>query len=238
MTSMLQTKNVAGALLLCGGLMVAFALRTDARQSPRETVLDLRATSANVGRSGQSLRINIFRWSTDDERDATVVAMTNPEAAPAVARGGGRGGGGGGFGGGGGRGGRGNAPPPPPPTPIEALTATLAEAPTIGYIWPQDSGAGYAITYAAQSSMANGGERVILVTRRRLDAYTPFWTPTSSDEPTNYDFTLIEMHLDADGSGEGRTSLTTGVSLENATNTLVLDDYTGVPVIFDGVRSE
>src|SRR5438876_295176 len=78
------------------------------KQTPATGVVNLTAKSANVTESGTPVRINLLRWSTDEERNSLVAAM-NP-AAPVTAadgRGGGRGGRGGRAGGG--RGGRGGA---------------------------------------------------------------------------------------------------------------------------------
>jgi hypothetical protein len=46
---------------------------------------------------------------------------------------------------------------------------------------------------------------------------------------------VIEMRLDADGSGAGKTSLTTGVVAE-AERTLALDGYDSTPVLLEVTR--
>src|SRR5947207_346854 len=45
--------------------------------------VSLTATSANVGESGSPVRIQILRWSTEEERSPVVAALT-PPAAPAA----------------------------------------------------------------------------------------------------------------------------------------------------------
>src|SRR5947208_2602616 len=76
------------------------------KQTPATGVVNLTAKSANVTESGTPVRINLLRWSTDEERNSLVAAM-NPAAPVTTADG--RGGGGRGGRAGGGRGGRGGA---------------------------------------------------------------------------------------------------------------------------------
>src|SRR5438876_4925337 len=100
------------------------------------------ATSANVNDAGRGVRINVFRWSSDDDRNALVTAMNTPPQ-----RAGERGGGVTGRGAGARGRGRGDAPAAPP-NPMAGLIAALEKAPTIGYLWLNDSNIGYAIRYA------------------------------------------------------------------------------------------
>src|SRR2546422_7660630 len=117
------------------------------------------ATSANVNDAGRGVRINIFRWSADDDRNALVAAM-NPPAQRGNAEGAGeRGRGGAGRGAGASGRGRGDAPAAPP-NPMAGLIATLEKAPTIGYLWLNDSNIGYAIRYAYRIMMPDRTERI------------------------------------------------------------------------------
>src|SRR5215470_18080915 len=169
-------------------------------------VMNITAKSANVGEPGTAIRIDILRWSTDEER-LPMLAALNPALAPPPAagarggRGGGRGGraaqaaaddvapdpalaevdgaggGGGGRGGrGGGRGGRGGrggdaAAPAKPPDPIEILNTAIGKAPTVGYIWTNET-VGYSVKYAQRLALPDGTERIILATDRRLGGST------------------------------------------------------------------
>jgi hypothetical protein len=74
----------------------------------------------------------------------------------------------------------------------------------------------------------------VLVTERRLNSHAPDWAaaPAAADA----DFTVIEMHLDAHGAGEGKTSLTTSVAIDTAANTLALDDYVAAPALLKVTR--
>jgi hypothetical protein len=120
-------------------------------------------------------------------------------------------------------------------TPVAAFTAAIDRAPTLGYIWTNDI-TGYAIKYAYHASLPNGGERIILATDRRLGAYSPAWKPVAASPVTDYEFTVIEIRLDSRGSGEGTTSLTTKVIVDDQAKTVALDNYAATPAIFQNVK--
>jgi hypothetical protein len=204
--------------------------------------INLTATSANVSQSGNPVNIRILRWSTDEERSPVVAALNPttptgaaPTSSAAVGDRGGAARGGRGGAGRGGRGRRGGGNPTAPLTPIAALAAAIGRAPTVGYIWTNDV-TGYSIKYAYRTSLPEGGERIIVATDRRLGAFTTSWTPTTAAPATDYEFTLVEIRLDSKGLGEGKTSLTTKVVLDNEAKTVALDDYTATPAILQSVR--
>ena len=65
---------------------------------------------------------------------------------------------------------------------------------------------------------------------------------------TDYEFTLIEIRLDSKGLGEGKTSLTTKVivddindindvnNINNRAKTVALDNYAAAPAILKNVK--
>ncbi len=161
-------------------------------------------------------------------------AAVGGNAAPASA--GPRGGGGGGRGGRGGRGGgRGGAATPAVPlTPERSLAAALGKAPTVGYLWSSEV-AGYSLRYAAKIAQPDGGERIILITDRRLGAWNDLWKPAGA-ETTNYEFSVVEIHLNSKGEGEGKASLTGKVAIDGEQKMLVLDSFSTSPVILKNVR--
>src|SRR5262245_5866798 len=254
MTMSYRLRVTASALAIAVSISLAHAQTT-----PQ---ISLVATSAHVGQPGSPVTIKLLRWSTDEER-APLVATLNPPpapppapapapppvtatpsasapapaadtAAPSAERGGAaRGGRGGRAGGRGGRGGRGEAPPPV--TPIAALTGALNKAPTIGYMWT-DEVTGYSIKYAWHAPMPSGGERIILASNRVLGAQSPQWKPAGAEPVTDYEFTLIEVRLNAKGLGEAKTSLTTKVIVDNEAKTIALENYASAPVILQNVK--
>jgi hypothetical protein len=234
------------ALLLAG--LAAATILAVAQTPATGPVLRLTATTDNVSGAPDSVRIDLLRWSTDAERDQFLTAWTKPGASPgrggkgpaaidqsdpaladANPAGGGRGGGRGGRGGG-----RGGEAATPPPTPEGSLAAALDKANTLGYVWSSEV-AGYAVRYAVQVTEPDGGQHVVLITDRRLGASNDLWKPASGSA-TNYDFSVIELHLNSKGEGEGKASLTGKVAVDSAAKTFALENYSTLPVILKNVR--
>ena len=239
--------NLRIAALLLGGAGIA-AVGMMAQAPASGPMPSFTATTDNVA-THDSIRINLLRWSTDAERDQLLAAwnLTAPEGG---ARGGGRGaraGGGGGFaapapeggnraaGGRAGRGGRGGGAPAAPRTPENSLAAALEKVPTVGYLWSSEV-AGYAVRYAARLAQPDGGERIILITDRRLGAWNDSWKPAATTAVPNYEFSLIELRLNSKSEGEGKASLTGKVAVDSAAKTLALEDYGASPVILKNVK--
>ena len=195
------------------------------------------ATSVNVSEPGTPVKIKILRWSTDAER-APILNALNPPAAPAAparnpnAAEAGRGRAGRGRG----RGGAAGAPL----TPIAAFTAALGRGPTIGYIWTSDI-TGYSIKYAWHATLPDGTTRVVLVSDRRLGAYTNAWKPLAAEASakaaaasaaeTDYTFTLLELRVGAKGLIEGKTSLANKVAVDVEAKTVELENYAATAVM-------
>lgn len=215
-------------------LLLALVPAALVEQTSAQTyVEELTAVSASVSEPGQPVRINILAWSSAEDRERLITALNppppEPVPEPTEARGGrGRGGrgsaGGRGRGGFGGRGGRGAEP-------VDPVLAALDGATTVGYLWT-DQVSGYAIRYADREPLPNGGERVVLITNRRLGAYTTAWDPVGTD----LEYTLIEIRLDASGAGEGKTSLTTDVVVDPDAGIPALEDYDGTRAVLENVQ--
>ena len=62
------------------------------------------------------------------------------------------------------------------------MTDAIGKAPAVGYIWTNEV-VGYSIKYAFRMPFSDGGERIILVTDRRLGEFTNSWKPTGSVTP-------------------------------------------------------
>jgi hypothetical protein len=249
--------RASGVLLWAMGLAGILVSLTHA-QTPQ---VSFAATSAHVAQPGSPVSIKILRWSSEEERAPLVAALNAPPpapapapaapapaapaadapaqtapapadgAAPAAERGGAARGGRAGRGGRGGRGGQ----PAPPITPIAALTGAIGKAPTIGYIWT-DEVTGYAIKYAYRVPLPDGGDRIILATSRVLGGGSTQWKPVGTEPATDYEFTVIELRLNAKGLGEGKTSLTSKVVFDKDARTLALENYAAAPVILQNVK--
>jgi hypothetical protein len=198
-------------------------------------VASFTATTANLTGATDSIRIDILRWSTDAEREKLMAAWNKTgEPLGGNGRGGGRGAGRGG------RGGRGGTEPSeaaPPATPEGSLAAALQEAATVGYLWSSTEVAGYALRYAGKLTGSNGVERVILITNRRLGALNDLWKPAGPGQSTTYDFSVIELRVNAKGEGEGKASLTGKVAPDTAAKMVALETYDALPVVLRSVKS-
>jgi hypothetical protein len=107
--------------------------------------------------------------------------------------------------------------------------------PTVGYLWTSAS-AGYSIRYAYRITGTDGGQRIILMTDRKLGAWTPeAWKPTTAGTPDESSFSVIELRLNRAGQGEGKTSLTTKITFDPSTKSIALENYAAQPVILKGV---
>jgi hypothetical protein len=238
------------------GFGIYFTLASLASSAGGEVVLT--GTSVNVSEPGKPIRMRIVRWSTDAERTPIVAALSVPSAPPTAGAGGssgerttalgdgvaGRGAaaagaaapaaGRGRAAARGGRGARGRGNAPAPADPIANLTAAIARAPSIGYMWT-DGVTGYSIKYAWRTALPGGGERIVLATDRRLGEHSVAWTPDAATA-TDYEFTILEIRLDSKGVGEAKTSLTTKVVVDKDAQTLVLDNYAAAPAILQKVK--
>ena len=200
-----------------------------------EPAFRLRAVSIGSTSVAAPLTIELFRWSTEAERSPLIAALAPPPPAPppaaapaeptgrATGRAAGRAAGRGGRGGRGGGGGGGAAQA----SPVERLAGAVKAAPTIGFIWGGITG--YSVKYAWHAQAADGTDRVVLVTDRRLDASPP-------ESPAAGEFTVIEMLIDTKGIGEAKTSLTTAVVVDAAAQTLALDGYRAAPALLKVTR--
>jgi hypothetical protein len=91
------------------------------------------------------------------------------------------------------------------------------------------------LRYAYRTKQADGTERIIFATERRLGAWNNLWKPTGAAGP-NYEFTVIELRINAKGEGEGKSSLAGKVAVDPAVNSVALDGYAGLPVLLRDVK--
>ena len=87
--------------------------------------------------------------------------------------------------------------------------------------------------YAIQVPTADGGRRIIVGT----DRYVDFWE-ANREEKASYPFTLIELHLDKEGKGDGRISLATKISRSKDGKHFELEHYFSEPLRLRDVRTQ
>jgi hypothetical protein len=222
-----QVKKVKPiAIMVAAGLMPA---------QVAEPMLSFTATSENVGGAPDSIRIELLRWSSDAERAQLLSAWNMTNGAGQAGRGGRGGRGGAGRAGRGGRGAGDSEEAASPPTPESTLEAALEQAPTVGYLWSSEV-AGYALRYAGKVTGTDGQDRIILITERRLGGINDLWKPTGTVVPSTYPFSVIELHVNSKGEGEGKISLTGKVAPDSAAGIVALENYGALPVVLKNLK--
>ena len=115
----------------------------------------------------------------------------------------------------------------------DKLLDVLRDMRRVGYIRSPNS-LGYDLHYARRTPLPDGGERVVLATDRPVG----FWEAVNRPRSIDYPFTIIELHLNADGEGEGKLSLATKIVADKESKTIVLEDYANQPVLLTSVKRE
>ena len=115
----------------------------------------------------------------------------------------------------------------------ERLLDVLQKLPRVGY-FRLNGGLGYDLHYAHREKGEDGGERVVLATDRRIG----FWEASRQPRSIDYPFTIVEMHLNNDGEGEGKLSLATKVTMDKNKTSITLENYETLPVLLQSVKRE
>ena len=115
----------------------------------------------------------------------------------------------------------------------DTLLDVLKDLPKVGYFRTPESLA-YDLRYAQRTALPDRGERVVLAT----DRYVQFWEVAGGARTTDYPFTVIELHIDGDGRGEGKMSIATKITADRKNNSVVLENWGLQPVQLKDVRRE
>jgi len=91
---------------------------------------------------------------------------------------------------------------------------------------------GYDLRFARLIPLEDGGRRILILTDRPISEYEAREQPRTVDYP----FTLIEIRLKKDGTGEGKISVATKITLNKKDNTVELENYQSEPVRLTNVR--
>ncbi len=113
----------------------------------------------------------------------------------------------------------------------DALLKALQDQRPVGRIRTPDS-LGYDMRYAHQDPGEDGGRRIILATDRPIS----YWEIANATRSVDYPFTLIELRMRNDGTGEGKMSLATKITVVG-NDTIALENYDQQPVLLQSVRS-
>ena len=115
----------------------------------------------------------------------------------------------------------------------EKLLDVLQDLKRVGYIRLPTS-LGYDLHFARQVPLDEGGRRIIIATDRRIGFAEARNQPRSIDYP----FTLIEIRLKPDGTGEGKMAIATKISMNKKQNTVELENYSSESVRLQNVKVE
>lgn len=115
----------------------------------------------------------------------------------------------------------------------EKLLSVLQNLPRLGSISTPDS-VGYDVRYASKTQLPDGSERVTLMTDRPLG----FGEQSNQNRSVDYPFTLVQLQIGPNGSGEGKLSVAAKITLNPDTKAIELENYGRAPAMLSGVRRE
>ena len=115
----------------------------------------------------------------------------------------------------------------------EKLLDKLQDMPRMGYIRTPDS-IGWDVHFARRTPDPEGGERIVLITDRRIS----FWEARNQPRSIDFPFTVVELRLNREGEGEGKMSIATKIIADKEHNTITLENYQTSPVLLNNVRRE
>ena len=115
----------------------------------------------------------------------------------------------------------------------DKLLDALQDMPRMGHFGAPGN-LSWDIHFARKTALPDGGERVLLITDRRIS----FWEQTSQPRSIDYPFTVIELRLNADGEGEGKMSIATKVIVDKDKNMVTLENYETQPVRLTNIKRE
>jgi hypothetical protein len=115
----------------------------------------------------------------------------------------------------------------------EKLLDVLQDMPPMGHFGVPGN-LTWDIHFARKVPLPDGGERVVLVTDRRIG----FWEAANQPRSIDYPFTVIELRLNRDGEGEGKMSVATKIIPDKENNIVTLENYGTQPVLLTNIKRE
>lgn len=108
----------------------------------------------------------------------------------------------------------------------DKLLSTLQKVkPRCGYVRTSTSLA-WDVYFAREVELPGGGRKISLASDRPVG----FWEASRGTRSRDYDFSLAEIRLGADGKGEGKAIKAAMVSYDREKNTLEIENYQREPV--------
>ena len=113
----------------------------------------------------------------------------------------------------------------------DKLLRALQSIPRVGTMKTPDT-LSYDLHYA-RSTREGDEDHVVLVTDRPI----AMWEQANFTRTLQYPFTVIEMHIDPSGRGEGKITVATKITVDKS-GQIVLENYSSQPVRLTNVRRE
>src|SRR5262245_28078840 len=99
---------------------------------------------------------------------------------------------------------------------------------------PHNARLGWDLHYAWATPLDEGGTRIVLAT----DRYIGFWEARNQPRTIDYPFTLMQIHLNKDGEGQGKLAVATKIMFDKKKNQVELENYSSEPVRLNEVKIE
>ena len=115
----------------------------------------------------------------------------------------------------------------------EKLLDALQDMPVVGHFGAPGN-LSWDIHFARKLPLPDGGDRVVLITDRRIG----FWEAANQPRSIDYPFTFIDIRLNRDGEGEGKMSLATKVIYDKKDNMISLENFQTSPVQLTNIKRE
>ena len=115
----------------------------------------------------------------------------------------------------------------------DKLLEALQKTRSVGYIRSQTS-LRWDLHFASRVPGEDGGERIVLGTDRPMSAAELWHQPRTVDYP----FTIIELHVNSSGEGDGTLSLATKVIPDKTNNIVTLENYDTQRIRLQQVKRE
>lgn len=110
------------------------------------------------------------------------------------------------------------------------LSALQKTKPRCGYVRTSTS-LGWDIYFAREVELPGGGRKISLASDRPVS----FWEARNSPRSADYEFSLAEIRLGADGKGEGKAIRAAMLKFDAEKNTLEIENYQREPVRLNSV---
>jgi hypothetical protein len=116
----------------------------------------------------------------------------------------------------------------------DKLLSELQKAPVKGRIripgWtgadPNNYRTGWNLRYAWHEPLPDGGEKIVL----GVDRYMSFLEIRNQPRSVDYPFTLVQIHVNKDGTAEGKLAALTMITWDKKKQTLEIENYGTEPV--------